>query len=99
MTKDGNAGEKKIKKAVALGYDPSKDGAPQVLAKGKGLAADRIVEIAKEKGVDLYEDPALVEALSAVDIGKEIPEELYKVVAEVLAFIYSLDGRLSKANP
>lgn len=98
MTKDGKPGDKKIKKAVALGYDPSKDGAPQVLAKGKGVVAGRIVEIAKEKGVDLYEDPALVEALSAVDIGKEIPEELYKVVAEVLAFIYSLDGRLSKAG-
>jgi len=92
------SGEKKEKpsKAVALGYDPVKDGAPKVIAKGSGHVAERIKELAKEKGVDLYEDAALVEALSAVDIGKEIPEELYKVVAEILAFIYALDGRVSK---
>ncbi len=90
--------DKKPKKAVALGYDSEKDGAPKVVAKGSGYVAERIIDLAKEKGVDLYEDAALVEALSAVDIGREIPEELYKVVAEVLAFIYSLDRRVLKAR-
>lgn len=90
--------DKKPKKAIALGYDPEKDGAPKVLAKGSGYVAERIVELAKEKGVNLYEDSALVEALSGVDIGREIPEELYRVVAEVLAFIYSLDRRVLKAR-
>ncbi|MHB8841996.1 MAG: EscU/YscU/HrcU family type III secretion system export apparatus switch protein, partial [Candidatus Aquicultor sp.] len=88
----------KPRKAVALGYEPAHDGAPKVLAKGSGYVAERIEQLAKESGVDLYEDAALVEALSAVDIGREIPEELYSVVAEVLAFIYALDGRLSKAG-
>lgn len=95
MAKDGKGEEQK--KAVALGYEDDKDSAPRVLARGSGLVADRIMELAKEKGVTLYEDAALVEALSAVDIGREIPEELYKVVAEVLAFIYALDNHARRA--
>ncbi|NCO66362.1 MAG: FhlB domain-containing protein [Candidatus Aquicultor secundus] len=99
MQKDKkNEKTNRARKAVALGYDSANDGAPKVLAKGSGHVAERIEKLAKESGVDLYEDAALVEALSAVDIGKEIPEELYRVVAEVLAFIYALDGRLSKAG-
>jgi flagellar biosynthesis protein len=82
------------KKAVALGYDRSEDLAPKVLAKGEGFVADRIIELANEKGVRLYEDAALVEVLSAVDIDREIPEELYKAVAEVLAFIYALENKM-----
>ncbi|HEY3375574.1 MAG TPA: EscU/YscU/HrcU family type III secretion system export apparatus switch protein [Candidatus Aquicultor sp.] len=89
--------EKTIRnKAVALGYDSEKDGAPVVLAKGVGYTAERIIELAKEKGIELYEDPALVEALSVIDLGREIPEALYAVVAEILAFIYMLDGRMAK---
>lgn len=93
MDKEPN--DKIRRKAVALGYDPGKDSAPQVLAKGSGYVADRIIELAKEKGVKFYEDAALVEALSVIDVGQDIPEELYRVVAEVLAFIYSIDSRLS----
>lgn len=92
---DKNSNDKRRRKAVALGYDPGKDGAPKVLAKGSGYVADRIIELAKEKGVKFYEDAALVEALSVIDIGQDIPEELYRVVAEILAFIYSIDSRLS----
>lgn len=88
----------KKKKAAALAYDPAKDSAPRLVAKGSGYVAERIIDLAKEKGIDLYEDPALVEALSVVDLGRQIPEELYSVVAEVLAFIYALDGRVSKIN-
>lgn len=85
---------KRRNRAVALGYDPLKNDAPHVVAKGSGLTAERIIELAEEKNIELYEDAALVEALSAVDIGAEIPQELYRVVAEVLAFIYALDHRL-----
>lgn len=99
MQKDEKNGKPHIaRKAVALGYDSANDAAPRVLAKGSGYVAERIEKLAQENGVDLYEDAALVEALSAVDIGSEIPEELYRVVAEVLAFIYALDGRLSKTR-
>jgi flagellar biosynthesis protein len=80
------------RKAVALGYDKDHDAAPKVTAKGEGYVADKIIELANESGVQLYEDAALVEVLSAVDLEREIPEELYKAVAEVLAFIYMLDN-------
>lgn len=80
------------RKAVALGYDKDKDAAPRVTAKGEGYVADKIIELAGKSGVQLYEDAALVEVLSAVDLEQEIPEELYKAVAEVLAFIYMLDN-------
>jgi flagellar biosynthesis protein len=80
------------RKAVALGYDKEKDAAPRVTAKGEGYVADKIIELASKSGVQLYEDAALVEVLSAVDLEREIPEELYKAVAEVLAFIYMLDN-------
>jgi flagellar biosynthesis protein len=80
------------RKAVALGYDKDKDAAPRVTAKGEGYVADKIIELADKSGVQLYEDAALVEVLSAVDLEQEVPEELYKAVAEVLAFIYMLDN-------
>ncbi len=76
--------KKKTGKAVALGHEPGADSAPMVLAKGSGYTAERIIELAKEKGVALHEDPALVEALSVIDIGREIPEELYRAVASAL---------------
>jgi flagellar biosynthesis protein len=84
-------------KVVAVKYDKSKDLAPRVVAKGSGFIADKIVKLASEKGVYLYEDAALVEVLSAVDLDQEIPEELYKAVAEVLVFIYTLENRVAKS--
>ncbi|WP_297888748.1 FlhB-like flagellar biosynthesis protein [Sulfurihydrogenibium sp.] len=76
------------KKAVALKYERNKDSAPKVVAKGKGEVAKKIIEVAKEHGVYIKEDPDLVEVLSGLDLYQEIPEDLYKVVAEILAFIY-----------
>jgi flagellar biosynthesis protein len=87
----------KLKKAVALKYEPGKDGAPRVTAKGKGLVAERIIELAREGGVPLSEDPDLVGALIQLDFDEEIPPELYRVVAEVLAFAYRLN-RLAKED-
>ncbi|MHB8140014.1 MAG: EscU/YscU/HrcU family type III secretion system export apparatus switch protein [Vulcanimicrobiaceae bacterium] len=77
--------------AAALLYDPLKHSAPEVLATGRGLLAEEIVRIAKENGIALQEDAALVEALARLDVGDQIPRELYAVVAEVLAFVYRLD--------
>lgn len=79
------------RKAVALKYDPSQPDAPKVAAKGQGLLADKILETARENGIPIQEDPALVEVLSKLDIDQQIPPELYNLVAEILTFIYRSD--------
>jgi flagellar biosynthesis protein len=79
------------KKAVALRYDAEADAAPRVIAKGDRLLAEKIIELARESGVYIHEDPALVAVLAKLDIGREIPEILYRAIAEVLAFVYRLD--------
>jgi len=80
------------RKAVALGYSQERDAAPRVLAKGTGLLAERIIELARQNGIYTYTDPDLVEVLSAVDVDSEIPRELYRAVAEVLAFVYRMNS-------
>lgn len=84
----------KSPKAVALKYDQKKDGAPRVVARGRGEIAEKIVEIAKANNVPLYEDKNLAQILEALDLETEIPPELYRAVAEVLAFIYRLNGKI-----
>lgn len=79
------------KKAIALRYDNDKENAPKVIAKGKGLVAEEIVEAAKKHEIHIQEDPALIELLSKIEIHQQIPEELYEAVAEIFAFIYKLD--------
>lgn len=81
------------KKAVAVSYDSSKASAPKIVAKGEGKLAQRIVEEAMEHDVPLYEDPSLAEALSYLGLGDEVPENLYELVAKVLAFVYQLDEK------
>jgi len=83
----------KSPKAVALKYDGKKDKAPRVVAKGRGAIAEKIIDIAKEHHVPLYEDKNLIQILEALDLETEVPPELYRAVAEVLAFIYRLNGR------
>lgn len=78
-------------KAVALRYDAQRDQAPKVIAKGAGVIAERIQEIARQHGVAVHEDPDLVEALAQLDLDMEIPEHLYRAVAEVLAFVYQIN--------
>lgn len=82
------------KKAVALKYEPAKDSAPKVVAKGRGYVAEKIIEVAKEHGVPLREDITLVEVLSKLDLYEEIPIELYKAVAEILVFVYKIRGKV-----
>jgi len=83
----------KQKKAVALTYRPGKDGAPKVAASGRGKVAERIIETAREYGIPVKDDPDLVEVLSKLDVSEEIPPGVYVVVAELLAFAYSLNGK------
>jgi flagellar biosynthesis protein len=88
--------EKDLKQAVAIKYDkPQKKMAPRVVAKGTGLIADKILEAAKSHAVPVYQNKTLANMLMAVELDQEIPPELYKAVAEVLAYIYRLDqGRV-----
>jgi len=80
--------------AVALKYDSSRHNAPIVIAKGKDYVALRIKEIAKEHRVEIVENKSLAQALYiSTDIGEEIPEDLYKAVAEILAVVYRLRRR------
>lgn len=78
------------KKAVALGYDRNKDGAPRVLASGKANMAEHIIDLAKSYNIPIKEDPDLVEILSKVEINEEIPPNLYKAIAEIFSFLYSV---------
>lgn len=87
-----------IKKAVALSYDEGADEAPRVVASGAGQVAERIVETAREAGVAIQENPTLVEALAALDLGEQIPAELYPVVAEVLVWVRRVDEEQRRAN-
>lgn len=81
----------KPKSAVGLKYE--KGNAPTVVAKGFGDLADEIINLAKESGVLIHEDPQLSEFLARLDLGQEIPEELYHVIAELIAFSYVLQGK------
>ncbi|WP_105619576.1 EscU/YscU/HrcU family type III secretion system export apparatus switch protein [Vallitalea okinawensis] len=92
---------KKHKKAVAIQYDPNISYAPAVLAKGKGIVAENILETAEKSNVPIYEDKKLTDELIKLDIGNEIPKELYQVVAEILVFVNDLDeleGRINESK-
>ncbi len=80
------------KRAAALKYQSKSDNAPKVIAKGKGKVAERIIEIAKEHNIYIHNDPDLIEVLYQLDLNEDIPAELYVVVAELLAFVYSLNS-------
>ncbi|MDX1808865.1 MAG: EscU/YscU/HrcU family type III secretion system export apparatus switch protein [Sulfurospirillaceae bacterium] len=83
----------KIKKAVVLKYNEGKEAAPKVTAKGRGEVAKNIIKIAEEYNLPIKKDEDLVELLSKVEIDKEIPENLYKAVAEVFSFLYKITNK------
>lgn len=83
--------KKEVKKAVALKYDMDVDNAPRVIASGEGKIAEKILQKAKEENIPVKKDQDLVEILAHLNIGDEIPPELYKVIAEILSFIYQLE--------
>jgi flagellar biosynthesis protein len=86
-----NKEKQKVKTAVALSYDPNEDGAPKVIASGKGALADKIIEQAREHKIPVHEDDKLADTLSRLEIGEMIPPELYEVVAEILVFVDAMD--------
>jgi flagellar biosynthesis protein len=82
--------------ATALRYDPEKESAPRVIASGQRKIAEQILAEARKHNIAIYEDAALTAALSNVNLGDEIPPELYQVVAEVLAYIYRVTENRKK---
>jgi flagellar biosynthesis protein len=80
--------------AVALHYE--QPGTPRVVAKGKGEIGQKIIETARLHGVPIQENASLAGALSEVEIGDDIPLELYKAVAEVLIFLMQMSGRINR---
>jgi flagellar biosynthesis protein len=79
--------------AVALRYQPKQDRAPKLVAKGRGHVAERILELARQNNIPVRQDKNLLQILSRLDLNQEIPIEVYKAVAEILAFIYRLSNR------
>ena len=82
---------KKASQAVALSYDGSS--APKVAATGEDELAQAIIELALKHEVPIYENTSLMRWLAQLDLGEEIPESLYRVIAEILAFVYHLEGK------
>lgn len=87
-----------IKKAVALRYDQQKDAVPRVVASGRGPLAERIVDVAREHDIDIYEDPDLIELLSKLHVDDYIPDKLFLAVAEVMAYVYRINNRMDEAK-
>jgi flagellar biosynthetic protein FlhB/flagellar biosynthesis protein len=84
--------------AVALKYDKEKDSAPRVVAKGLRIKAEKIRELARQYNVPVMRNVGLANALYRVDVGEEVPEELYDAVAEVLNFVYALQQEQQKGK-
>jgi flagellar biosynthesis protein len=82
------------KQVVALRYDAEREGAPKVVASGRGDAAEAILAAAHEHGVPVEEDAALLGLLAGCEVGEEIPAELYEAVAELLTWLYRVEGCL-----
>ncbi len=80
--------------AVAVRYDAQKEQSPRVVATGKGLIAEKILELAKQHNIPIYQDADLVELLAQVELFDEVPPELYTAVAEVLVWVYKVNSSL-----
>lgn len=89
---------KQMKNAVALSYNQEKDEAPVVVASGAGHVADRIIEIANKANIPIYRDETAAGLLSQLDLGEEIPYELYQIVAEIFAYIVQTSNRIKESE-
>ena len=89
---------KKSNRAVALQYGAG-DAAPVVVASGMGYMAEKIVEVAADNGVPIYEDNSLATVLSRMQLGQEIPEELYKAIVEIYVYFLQFDPNKNDAAP
>lgn len=88
-TASSNPTPKELSRAVALGYDGKN--APTVIAKGDNETAEQILAIAMEHNIPICENPALAQLLNLLEVGDNIPRELYVAVAHIIAFAYSMD--------
>jgi flagellar biosynthesis protein len=88
-----NRGQRQSRQAVALRYQPKNDRAPRVVAAGRGYLADKSLELAQQYGSPVRQDRKLLQVLSRLDLNQEIPPEVYRAVAEILAFVYRLSSR------
>ncbi len=86
------------RRAVALRYDEANESAPRVLAKGHGDVAERIIALAREHNIPLHEDRDLVRLLGVLDLDIEVPPQLYRALAEVLAHVYRANAALAQAR-
>ena len=94
MSNNDNPSDSRQKSAVALKYQQGEQGAaPTVVAKGFGELAEEIIQLARQSGVLVHEDPYLSDFLGTLDLGQDIPEQLYHVIAELIAFSYVLQGK------
>jgi flagellar biosynthesis protein len=82
-----------LKKAVALRFLPTADNAPRLVAKGEGTLAERILQIAERKDVQIIEDKSLAESLSRLGLGVEIPDNLYKAVSVVFRYLWEQEKK------
>lgn len=82
--------------AVALQYNPEKNNAPIVVAKGQGDIAKKILELAEEHEIEVRKDEDLLQILRAVDINQEIPAEAFMAVAEIISYIYKVNGKMKE---
>ena len=87
------------KKAVALKYDENRNAAPVIVASGMGYLAEKIVEVANDNGVPVYEDNSLATVLTQLNLGSEIPEELYQAVVDIYAYFLKFAPKEPAAQP
>ncbi|WP_350445926.1 EscU/YscU/HrcU family type III secretion system export apparatus switch protein [Anaeromonas frigoriresistens] len=85
--------ERNRKVAIALKYKTNKDNAPKIIAKGKGIVAANILETGQKEDIYVYKDEKLVNKLFSIELGSEIPSELYEAIAGILAFVYEIDKK------
>lgn len=93
MVDDHQKKNDRIRRAVALRYEPSKNQAPTVSASGRGWLAERIIALARENRVPIVEDTNLAQMLGKLSLGEEVPRELYEAVAAIYAFVMEADRR------
>ncbi|MHB1697341.1 MAG: EscU/YscU/HrcU family type III secretion system export apparatus switch protein [bacterium] len=91
--------ESKRLKASALRYDSKKNSAPLLIAKGRGELAEKIIEIAKKENIPITKNNMLADMLDGLDIYEEIPPEMYKVVANIFAFLHKLNEKAAGRAP
>lgn len=87
--------KKPIKLAVALKYEDEGQEAPIIIAFGRGEIAEKIIQMAQKEQVPVYEDPSLAQVLGSLEMGTEIPPELYQAVAQIITFVWQMDKKYS----